>query len=152
MKYKELKRQIQNLNIAYEKQLKIFTNDQALEIYDDLYIYVTIRNDIPYCMQVREDNFESLEDNLRYDLLKVSYEFAQTPIDSRKLFPKFYISSKLTPDHYGSFLFKFNEDIDHLAWGTKFGKGTKFTEKEIDYIRDKFNTKLNDFNIVEVEE
>lgn len=89
MKYKELKRQIQNINIAYEKQLKIFTNDQVLEIYDDLYIYVTIRNDIPYCMQVREDNFENLEDDLRYDLLKVSYEFAQTPIDSRRLFSKF---------------------------------------------------------------
>lgn len=151
MKYKELERQIQNLNIAYEKQLKISNNGQLVDIYDDNYRYAAITNNTPYCMQVWEESFTSLEDDLRHDLLKALYEFAQTPINLRNLFQKFYISSKLTPDDNCSFLFKDCGDIDDLGWGYKDGENVEFTQKEIDYICDKFHTNLSDFNIEEVE-
>lgn len=80
------------------------------------------------------------------------YEFAQTPIGARNLSPKYYISSKLTPDDDGRFLFKIGGNIDHLAWGDRCGGDTKFTQEEIDYICDKFHANLSDFNIEEVEE
>lgn len=107
---------------------------------------------MPYSLSVSSLAFNELDDNLRHDLLSVVYEFAQTPIDSRNLFPKYHISSKLTPKVDEKFLFKFGGSVDHLAWGEKDGGGTEFTQKEIDYICEKFHTDLSDFDIDEVEE
>lgn len=151
MRYKELEKQIQNLNTVYGKQLKISKGNHFIEIYDDNRCYASIASNTLYCMQMWQESFSSLEENLRYDLLKIVYEFAQTPIDLRNLFPKFYISSTLTPKDYGRFLFKFDGNIDSLAWGGKNGGNTEFTQKEIDYICDKFHTNLRDFKIEEVE-
>lgn len=152
MKYKELEKQIQNLNNAYDEQLEVFNNGQSLYIGDTNRCYAIISNQMSYSLYVSGIALEYLEDNLRHDLLKAVYEFAQTPVDSRDLFPRFYISSRLTPVDSERFLFKCDGDIDCLAWGEKDGGGTEFTQKEIDYICDKFNTNLNDFNIDEVEE
>lgn len=152
MTYKELERQIQNINIAYGVQLIVSHNEQCVTIRDANWYYVTVSNRMPYSLYISCIVFENLENNLRRDLLKAVYEFAQTPIDSRNLFPKYYISSTLTPDDDGRFLFKIGGNIDHLAWGERCGGDTEFTQKEIDYIKKKFNTDLSDFNIEEVEE
>ena len=152
MKYKELEKEIQNLNTVYGKRLKVSKDEHSIEIYDDTHYYVSISNNEPYCMQTWKGGFSSLEENLRYNLLRIVYEFTQTPIDSRNLYPKFYISSKLTPDYNKSFLFKFDGDIDSLAWGYQNGGNTEFTQEEIDYICDKFHTDLRDFKIEEVED
>lgn len=153
MTYKELKRQIQNINIAYDKQLIVSHNEQYVTIRDDdNWFYATISNRVPYALHTACIAFEHLETNLRHDLLKAIYEFVQTPIDARNLSPKYYISSKLTPDRINRFLFKEFNNIDCLGWGYKDGGNTEFTQKEIDYICDKFHTNLSDFNIEEVEE
>lgn len=152
MKYKELEKQIQNLNNAYDEQLKVTNNGKSVYIDGANKCYAIITNQVPYSLYISNVAFENLEDNLRHDLLKAVYEFAQTPIDERNLFPKYYISSKLTPTVIEKFLFKFGENIDHLGWGVKHGGGTKFTQNEIDYICDKFHTDLKDFEIIEVEE
>lgn len=151
MTYEELKKQIQNINFAYNKDLQVSYKEQSVHIGDADMCYAIISNRIPYSLYISGFGFEQLSnDNLRFDLLKAIYEFAQTPIDSRNLFLKFYISSKLTPNDYGRFLFKIGGDINSLAWGGKNGGNTKFTQKEIDYICDKFHTDLSDFNIEEV--
>lgn len=152
MTYKELERQIQNINIAYDMNFKVWNNGHSVSVKVDNLRYAIITNRVSYSLYIPDVAFENLEDNLRHDLLKAVYEFAQTPIDSRNLFLKFYISSKLTPNDYGRFLFKIGGDINSLAWGGKNGGNTKFTQKEIDYICDKFHTDLSDFNIEEVEE
>lgn len=150
MTYKELERQIQNINIAYDMNFQVWNNGYSVSIKVDNLCYAIIKTRVPYSLYISDVAFENLEDNLRHDLLKAIYEFAQTPIDSRNLFPRFYISSKLTPDDYGRFLFKIGGDIDCLAWGEEYGVDSKFTQKEIDYICDKFHTNLSDFNIEEV--
>lgn len=153
MTYEELKKQIQNINFAYNKDLQVSYKEQSVHIGDADMCYAIISNRIPYSLYISGFGFEQLSnDNLRFDLLKAIYEFTQTPIDSRDLFPRFYISSKLTPDDDGRFLFKIGGNIDCLAWGEEYGVDSKFTQKEIDYICDKFNTNLSDFNIEEVEE
>lgn len=153
MKYKELERQIQIINVAYDKQLKVTNNGRSVCICDTNGCYVIITNRVPYSLHISDVNFERLlEDNLRHDLLKTVYEFAQTPVDSRNLSPKFYISSKLVSDEDCKFLCKCGGNIDYLFWGSKYSGYTKFTQDEIDYICDKFNTNLSDFNIDEVEE
>lgn len=151
MTYKELERQIQTINIAYDMDFKVWNNGHSVSIKVDNLCYATITNRVPYSLYIPDVAFENLEDNLRHDLLKAVYEFAQTPIDSRNLFPKYYISSKLTPDDDGKFLFKLGDNIDCLAWGVQDDKHAEFTQKEIDYICDKFHTNLSDFNIDEVE-
>ena len=150
MTYKELERQIQNINIAYDMNFQVWNNGYSVSIKVDNLCYAIIKTRVPYSLYISDVAFENLEDNLRHDLLKAIYEFAQTPIDSRNLFPRFYISSKLTPDDDGRFLFKLVGNIDDLAWGEQYGKDSEFTQKEIDYICDKFHTNLSDFNIEEV--
>ena len=152
MTYKELERQIQNINIAYDMNFQVWNNGYSVSIKVDNLCYAIIKTRVPYSLYISDVAFENLEDNLRHDLLKAIYEFAQTPIDSRNLFPRFYISSKLTPDDDGRFLFKLVGNIDDLAWGEQYGKDSEFTQKEIDYICDKFHTNLGDFNIEEVKE
>lgn len=150
MTYKELERQIQNINIAYDMNFKVWNNGYSVSIKVDNLCYAIIKTRVPYSLYIPDVAFENLEDNLRYDLLKAIYEFAQTPIDSRNLFPRFYISSKLTPDDYGKCLFKRDGNIDNLGWGYGGDGTTEFTQSEIDYICDKFHTNLSDFNIEEV--
>ena len=153
MTFEELKKQIKNINIAYDMELQVSCREQSVYIGDIDKCYAIIKSKIPYSLYISGINFEQiLNDNLRFDLLKAIYEFAQTPIDSRKLSPKFTISSKLTPKVDEKFLFKFGGSVDHLAWGFKDGGGTEFTQDEIDYIKKKFNTDLSDFNIDEVTE
>lgn len=152
MTYKELERQIQNINIAYDMDFKVWNNGHSVSIKVGNLSYAIIKSRIPYSLYIPNINFESLEDNLRHDLLKAIYDFAQTPIDSRHLVPRFRISSKLTPNDDGRFLFKNGCDIDNLIWNYKGGGGDEFTQEEINYIKKKFDTNLNDFNVEEVEE
>lgn len=150
MTYEELKKQIQNINIAYDKEFKVSNNGYSIDIRDDKCCYAIISSCVPYSVQTQHLSLRGLGENLRHDLLQAIFDFTQTPIDSRKLSPRFYISSKLTPKVDEKFLFKFGGSINHLAWGVRDGGGTEFTQEEIDYICDKFHTDLSDFNIDEV--
>lgn len=151
MTFEELKRQIKNINIAYNIELKVSLREQSVYIGDADMCYAIIKSYIPDSLYISGINFEQiLNDNLRFDLLRTIYEFAQTPICARKFTPKFTLSSKLTQNQLVRFLFKCNGDIDELGWGVKDGGGTEFTQEEIDYICDKFHTDLSDFNIDEV--
>lgn len=150
MTYKELIEQLKIINVAYETNFKVKNDGQFVSIYLNNQTYANFSNNESYCVDLWGLGFTNLEDNLRHDILKVAYKFAQTPVDARHLFTKFYISSKLTPKVDEKFLFKFGGNIDHLAWGFKNGGGTEFTQEEIDYICDKFDTDLSDFNIEEV--
>lgn len=152
MTYKELERQIQNLNITYQTNFKVVNDGQFISICVNDQNYANFANNASYCVDLWGLGFANLEDNLRHDLLKIAYEFAQTPIDSRHLFPRFYISSKLTPDDDGRFLFKDYDNINSLFWGDRRCDNNTFTQDEIDYIKKKFDTDLSDFIIKEVEE
>ena len=152
MTYEKLKRQIQNINIAYDIELKVSNNGYSVSIGDSDTCYVVVSNQIPYSLSMSYIVSKNLEDNLRHDLLSIVYEFAQTTIESRYIPQRFYISSKLTPYDDEKFLFKFGGSVDHLAWGFKDGGGTEFTQEEIDYICEKFHTNLSDFDIDEVKE
>lgn len=150
MIYQELKDRIKNLNAVYGTQLEVSHDKYSIFISESDTCYVVVSNQLPYSLSMSDIVANSLEDNLRHDLLSIVYEFAQTPIKSRHIVQKFYISSKLTPKVDEKFLFKFGGSVDHLAWGFKDGGGTEFTQAEIDYICEKFHTDLSDFNIDEV--
>lgn len=152
MIYQELKDRIKILNVGYGTQLKVSHDKYSVFISDSDTCYVVVSNQLQYSLSMPDIVSNNLEDNLRHDLLNIVHEFAQTPIKSRCIVHKFYISSKLTPKVDEKFLFKFGGSVDHLAWGFKDGGDTEFTQDEIDYIKKKFHTDLSDFNIDEVTE
>lgn len=152
MTYKEFQNQINRLNVIYGAELEVRNDGHSTFVEMHEITFARVSNSVPYCVDMCYFGSLALDDNLRHDLLKIVYEFAQTPVDSRNLYPKFYISSTLTSDYDMRFLVKFNGDIDSLAWGYQNGGNTEFTQKEIDYICDKFHTNLRDFKIEEVEE
>lgn len=150
MTYQELKDEIKHLNNVYGTQLKVSHDSFSVFIGEsDIYCAV-VSNQMPYSLSMPDIVANNLEDNLRHDLLSIVYEFAQTPLKSRYIPQRFYISSKLTPHDSKKFLFKFGGSVDHLSWGFKDGGETEFTQAEIDYICEKFHTNLSDFDIDEV--
>lgn len=52
MTYKELERQIQNINIAYGVQLIVSHNEQRVTIRDANWCYVTVSNRVPYSLYI----------------------------------------------------------------------------------------------------
>ena len=152
MIYKELKDRIANLSAIYGINFIVVNDSKRVAIKNNDVVFASISNNIPYYMELNHEMLLCLDDNLRHDLLSIIYEFAQTPIDSRNLSSKYYISSKLTPCDYGRFLFKINGNINALAWGERCDIDAEFTQKEIDYICDKFHTNLSDFNVEEAKE
>lgn len=152
MTYKELERQIQNINIAYDKEFKVSNRGYSIDIRVDNLCYAIITNRMPYSLYIFDVAFENLEDNLRHDLLNIIYNFAQTPIEERDGEKKFYISSRITPRISHRYLFKVDGNIDFLNWGVCGGVNAEFTQNEIDCIKKKYNTDLNSFIIDEVEE
>lgn len=152
MTYKELEKEIKDLNTSYGTEFKVENDGNRVNIKRNNATFASMNNKFSGHLFLWDTGFMCLNDDLRRDLLSCAYEFAQTPIDSRNLFPRFYISSKLTPDDDCRFLFKDCGDIDDLGWGYKDGKGVEFTQDEIDYICEKFHTDLSDFIIEEVEE
>lgn len=150
MTYKELKDKITDLNAVYGMNFTVVNDGKRVIVKSGNVVFAKINNSIPYYIELKNAMLLCLDDNLRHDFLSIVYEFAQTPINSRNLNPRFYISSKLTPNDCGKCLFKRDGNIDNLGWGYSGDGTTEFTQEEIDYICDKFHTNLSDFNIDEV--
>ena len=93
-------------------------------------------------------------DEKDFNMIKAAVEFAETPPEDREEEKKFYLRHKwlnLNTHNYlhldvddGSCMLDDNEEFSF----TKI----KLTEKEIEEIKEKFNTDLADFELVEVEE
>ena len=153
MTYEELKRQIQVINIAYGVKYKVSKRGQSVYISDASGCYAIISNLVPYSLYVSDTRFERLlEDNLRHDLLKTVYEFAQTSINARHLQKRYQLRARLIADREDSYLYKCGESIDKLGFDVESNIDSKFTQEEIDKIKEKYNTDLKDFDIIEVEE
>lgn len=82
------------------------------------------------------------------EVLKAAIEVSETPIEEREEKKFFNVFSKLTNEN--TCLIKSNGNIDNLVWDQKDNDNARFTQKEIDYIKEKFDTDLKDFNIIEI--
>ena len=87
-------------------------------------------------------------------LLKKAIELAETPLDEREEEKKYYIKHRfindLTAEKYINI--SRNGEVtlrDHL--GNQYYK-TKFTKAEIEELKKRFDTDLNDFELIEVED
>lgn len=98
------------------------------------------------------------EEEIGEDLFNLCTEYAQTPLEEREEEEKFYLKKiKRFYDRYYDETSKFLnvwKDRDYYHLGTidqtcKFK--TQFTQKEIDEIKKKYNTDLEEFEQIEVE-
>lgn len=83
MTYNELINKISILSFAYEMDFTVATDDNHVTIKSGDVLFASISNILQYYMKLNHRMFMCLGDNLRHDLLKIVYEFTQTPIDSR---------------------------------------------------------------------
>lgn len=93
-------------------------------------------------------------DDEDFNMIKASVKFAETPLDEREEEKKCQWQHRWMDGVNGNFLNLDLED-DYLYLDDKkerWYKKTTFTQKEIDDIKEKYNTDLSDFERVEVEE
>lgn len=152
MKITEFKKAIKDIGFHNGENLKVTDDNCDFYIESDTEILAAINKSEKCLISTDYQDFLELEEGLKQNLFDIICKFASTSIPEREDEEKYYISSKLTPNDDGRFLFKDYDNIDSLVWGDKRCDNNTFTQKEIDYICVKFHTNLSDFNIEEVKE
>lgn len=121
--------------------------------YEERVYLVTIDKHNQFMLDNRCKGYMDLGDYDKSDLLKLCYEYAKTPIEEREEPKKYYLKHKwMQIDDYNYLTVDLDDntccldDIEGFDW-TK----NKFTLKEIKEIKEKHNTDLSDFEIVEVD-
>lgn len=125
--------------------------DGSMVVYYGGDIIVSINEDMPYGMIINIKHLKSLTKEL-FDLC---VEYAKTPIEERKEEKKYYL--KICGTFYVSNYAYLNFNIKYGNYMLSDGKQnhryqTQFTQKEIDEVKEKFNTNLSEFEQIPVEE
>lgn len=150
MRYSEFREYLKGTDFEVnEDSLKIQVNIDDI-MYDKISMYVKISK--VACGKIILPF--SVEEPEEFELIKKSLELAETPLSEREDEKKYYlkhrfINSYLTRRYVN--LFK-NEGIILSDRHEDRIYKTKFTRKEIEELKEKFDTDLKDFEIVEVED
>lgn len=89
-----------------------------------------------------------------FNMIKASVEFAETPIEDREEEKEFYLKHRWIKGCVIMYLYR-NTLNGYCYLGDKKCRPyrqKRFTLKEIDEIKEKYNTDLKDFEMIEVEE
>lgn len=167
MKTKEFIEKVEKMgfDIAYYKNP--YSNEKSIFDYDLITIYlddqdlVKVWTSCQYAISTISDGHSCYITG--YDvkeLYKLCFEYVKTPVKDREdKEKKFYLRHKFLCDNAGlsSFDVYLNhrfEDGSYFIYGSGQNKFVKsqFTVKDIEEIKEKFNTDLSDFEMVEVED
>ena len=106
------------------------------------------------CYEFNTDmkDFYELKEETKKQLFELLVEYSHTPIEKRKEEKKYYLKHKFltngNSERYLNYIFNCSEWIlDDNTMCDDFK--TQFTEQEIEEIKQKFNTNLNDFEMIE---
>ena len=148
MKINELKR------IAEENEYELTKDDIHYKLTrQDFDNNITINNlsknrlciSIPFVCDKRD-----------FNVIKAAVEFAETPLEDREEEKKFYMEHKyfkcINGDSRYFQIYEPNGNPWLNAMDSIMGYKKQFTLKEIEEIKERFNTDLADFELVEVEE
>ena len=96
----------------------------------------------------------SVKEPEQFELIRKALELAETPLSEREDEKRYYLKHKFINNYNGLdyINLRMNEKVilnNHLE-----GEGfkTKFTKAEIEELKEKFDTDLNDFELIEVED
>ena len=109
-----------------------------------------------FCVNTEYPSFNNLPEELKEKLYNLIDNYTRTPIEDREEPQKFYLKHKWLK----------NENYSYLNLNTRCEKTvptlcvklnsdnfkTQFTQKEIEEIKERFNTSLDDFEQIPVEE
>lgn len=98
--------------------------------------------------------FCDLPKELQEKLFNLLVEYGRTPLDEREKPQKFYFKTKIKAGDFRRYL-NFSERYNRIEIGSIDNTDewqAQFTQKEIDYIKEKFKVTLNDFEQIPVEE
>lgn len=149
MKTKEFIKRVKELGFVTGRYF-----DNHISVFDSEGIIVSINEDRPYGTITDIRHLKSLTKEL-FDLC---VEYAKTPIEEREYVKKYHLYLKRTKpkffDDVGSYLtFNTYTNTFSLDVGVETAHLTaQFTQKEIDEIKERFNTDLEEFEQIEVEE
>ena len=143
-----------------------FYSKLNLEVEEDEFDFIiklnhrrcaTVSKSTLYCIDTNFGVFEELNDNLRANLLDAINKLAETPLDERQE-EKFYLKHrwmKNVAKKDGEKYYNLHIATNLPYLGSKVqdeSNQTEFTKKEIEDIKKKYKTSLEDYELVEVEE
>lgn len=98
-------------------------------------------------------------DERDFNMIKAAVEFAGTPLEEREVPKKYYLKHRWARTKNGGVMYMALRERPNISHFTLQGSDkdifeyqVRFTRKEIDEIKEEYNTDLSDFEIVEVEE
>ena len=144
MKYKEFREYLKGTDF------EVIEDDVLIQINTDGLGYVRVAKNIhrqiilPFAVEEPE----------QFELIKKALELAETPLEGRREVKKYYLKHKfineLTAQKYINVNI-FGEVTIRDNLESRYYK-TKFTKAEIEEFKKRFNTDLNDFEFIEVED
>lgn len=121
---------------------------------EENYLIAVVSKDVLYKISTDSGYWDDISDEDKNKLLGLLIEFAKTSIEDRDEEKKYYLKHKWISDKtvtYLKFDREYNCNILYLYIGKNLWK-KEFTKEEIKGFKQTFNTDLNDFEIVEVED
>ncbi|BFL72107.1 hypothetical protein [Anaerococcus nagyae] len=150
MKTKEFKRKVEELGF----DTNIVQNDIYVEMGYYSFVIARISMVTRYEMDIAYESCYEIDDDIKGKLFQLVVAYTSTPIDERGEEKKFYLKHRWIKGCVIMYLYR-NELNGYCYLGDKKcrpHRQKRFTLKEIEEIKEKYDTKLEDFEIVEVEE
>lgn len=151
MRTKEFTRRVEELGFVCEKAEEVYFiyNKEGPK-------YASVCHNVPNQISNMKREWDFLDKEEQEKLFDLLIEYAKTPIEDREEEKKFYLRHRwiFNKDFY-MYLQKTSYDDKKMSvrvLGFSDNDDIKFSEKEIEEIKEKFDTDLKDFELVEVEE
>lgn len=145
---KEFIKEVQELG------LKTSEKSDSILIYDGYYQAACAYKNELFSINTSYAAFDNLSEELQEKLYSLIDEYARTPLDEREEQERFFLKFKIETDDDCNFLnYDKNDDeptLDNSLETSNFQ--TRFTQKEIDEIKEKFGLTLSDFEQIPVDE
>ena len=164
MKTKEFIEKVEKLGFTTEYYKNPFSNIKSNCYYD--LITISVNNQVlvkvwtncQYAISTISDGHSSCLSGYDVDkLYKLCFEYASTPVEDREEEEKFYLKHRWLMTEFGDtyYLCKCYNAAGKISYGVRLSYITHdetwlFTLKEIEEIKEKFDTDLSDFELVEV--
>lgn len=149
MEYKNFKQAINKMG------LETTIDENCICIFNDNLI-CSISEKIVGVLSTEYENFYSLPVSIRKQLINTVYLYATTDLDSRHI-KRFCLQHKYLTNSAGHAFLNVSEDYKRFSLGTNREYKNKrnkvfFTGDELDILKFKLNTTLDDFAIIEQKE
>lgn len=153
MKYKEFKDKINKIANDYNLNLEVTRDMNNIYVKVGDFVCATVSTVKRFFMSI-DPGALYFNVEARQEIFEALYELSKTPIEERQDVKKYYLKHRFLEDGSRSYLnsdYRFQEL--YLNGNDQFEEiQTQFTQEEIDEIKEKYKTTLDDFEQIEVEE